>query len=73
MLTTLFKKGTGIMPDKSVLYEKNDHIAILKFNRPDNRNSMDAETLADFKSGLDKVRNDASIRCLVITGSGSTF
>ncbi len=61
------------MPDKSVLYEKKDHIAILKFNRPDNRNSMDAETLADFKSGLDKVRNDASIRCLVITGSGSTF
>ncbi len=61
------------MQDTSVLYTKKETIGILTFNRPDNRNSMDAETLKDFKHGLTQVRNDKLLRCLVITGSGNTF
>lgn len=61
------------MADKSVRYNKHRRIGILTFNRPENRNCMDAETLKDFKSGLSEVADDMSLRCLVITGSGNSF
>lgn len=61
------------MTDKSVLYNRKGHIGILTFNRPHNRNCMDAETLKDFTAGLELARQDKELRCLIITGSQTTF
>ena len=61
------------MQDRSILYHKEGTVGTLTFNRPDNRNSMDAETLEDFKTCVGKIERDPSLRCLIITGSGNTF
>jgi enoyl-CoA hydratase len=61
------------MNDKSVLYETRGHIGLITLNRPDNRNSMDAEMLPVFSEVLDQAKSNRDLRCLVITGSGSSF
>ncbi len=61
------------MDTRPILYDKQDKIGIITLNRPDNRNSMDLETMPAFQKVLDRVRQDSELRCLVITGSGNTF
>ena len=56
-----------------VLYDVNDHIATITFNRPDNRNSMTPEVLDGFVEAISKVKEDASLRCVVFTGKGRCF
>jgi len=61
------------MTDRSVLYTARNHIGVITINRPENRNSMDAETLNDFSEILEKIKDNRALRCLIITGSGTTF
>lgn len=61
------------MSEAAVLYEVNDYIATITLNRPDNRNSMTADVLEGFIDAVDKVRNDTTVRCVVITGKGKSF
>jgi enoyl-CoA hydratase/carnithine racemase len=48
-------------------------VAVATFNRPEVRNAIDEGTRADLTEILDNVANDASVRALVLTGSGSAF
>lgn len=61
------------MDTKPIRYEKNDKIAVITLNRPENRNSMDPETMPAFKKILAQIQQDRELRCLIITGSGDTF
>jgi enoyl-CoA hydratase/carnithine racemase len=61
------------MPDAPVLFETEGHIARITFNRPDNRNSMDEETLPAFRDAVSQTGKNPDLRCLIITGSGDTF
>lgn len=61
------------MSDDPVLYESADHVAIVTFNRPNNRNSMTAEVLDTFGAAIARARADGDLRCVVITGKGSCF
>ncbi|MBW1923994.1 MAG: enoyl-CoA hydratase/isomerase family protein [Deltaproteobacteria bacterium] len=61
------------MSNEPVLYEEKGHVAQIKLNRPENRNSMDEETMKAFGQALERVRASRNLRCLVVTGSGSTF
>jgi enoyl-CoA hydratase/carnithine racemase len=61
------------MSDDPVLYEAADHVAVVTFNRPNNRNSMTAEVLDGFRAAIARARADASLRCVVVTGKGSCF
>ena len=61
------------MAEAPVLYNVLDNIATITINRPENRNSMDAETMAAFRESVRKVREDTSIRCVIITGTGKSF
>ena len=56
-----------------ILYEKKDGIAIATFNRPDVLNAFRQATLHEFKSILDDVQADNTIRVLIITGNGRAF
>ncbi len=56
-----------------ILYEKKDGIAIATFNRPTVLNAFRQATLREFKSILDDVRVDDTIRVLIITGNGRAF
>ena len=50
-----------------------ERIGQIVFNRPDNRNSLTTEMLVALKEAIADAKNDASIRCLIITGSGKNF
>ena len=61
------------MADPAVLYEVKDYIATITLNRPENRNSMTPDVLDGFVAAIADVREDASLRCVVITGNGKSF
>lgn len=59
-----------------VRYERDGDLALLRFDRPDNRNSMTPEVLDAFMAASERARIESrrgEVRCVVITGSGSTF
>jgi len=48
-------------------------IGQIVFNRPGNRNSLTPEMLDALKEAITAAKNDADIRCLIITGTGKNF
>lgn len=61
-------------PDAPVRYTRDDEgVAWLTLNRPDLRNSMTPELLDGFRAAVARAREDADLRCLVVTGTGSCF
>ena len=61
------------MPQSSILLEIDQGVALLTLNRPDNLNSFNAEMHQAMRAALSQIRKDASVRALVITGSGRGF
>jgi enoyl-CoA hydratase/carnithine racemase len=57
----------------AVRYESRDQIGVITLNRPDNRNSMTPELLDAFAAASETARADASIRVLIVTGTGPCF
>ncbi len=53
--------------------ERSDRIATLTLNRPEKRNPINEEMLAEFETLLGEIRDDAGVRALVITGAGPSF
>ena len=58
---------------KTIEYSVNNNVAILTLNRPDSLNSFTAEMHLEVKQVLKAVREDSSIRCLLLTGNGRGF
>ncbi len=58
------------MDFKNLLLESANGIAKLTVNRPDKLNALNHETLTELARAFDALEADASVRCLVITGSG---
>jgi enoyl-CoA hydratase/carnithine racemase len=56
-----------------ILYETQDQIAILTFNRPEVLNVMRRTMFAQMLALLDEVARNGAIRVLVITGAGRVF
>src|SRR5260370_14786821 len=54
----------------SILYEKKDGIAYITFNRPKVLNALDNKTIEELRQVLVDARDDASIRVLIVTGTG---
>ena len=61
------------MPDEPVLFKTKGNIAQITLNRPDNRNSMNDETMPAFSEAVSRAKEDKDLRCLIITGSGTSF
>lgn len=61
------------MPEPAVLYEVQERIATITLNRPDNRNSMTPDVLEGLAEAVSRVRGDAELRCVVVTGRGRSF
>lgn len=55
-----------------VHYDRDGSLAIITLDRPDNRNSMTPDLLDAFAAASERARAD-DVRCVVITGSGTTF
>ena len=61
------------MSKPAVLMEVRDKICQLTLNRPANRNSIDDEIPLALKQRLEELKGVKDIRCIILTGSGSTF
>ena len=57
----------------AVRYHTDATVGVITLDRPDNRNSMTPELLDAFVVASAAARADASIRCLVVTGTGTCF
>ena len=59
--------------EDAVLFAVKDHVATITLNRPQSLNSMNDALIDGLHAALDKVEQDADIRCAVLTGSGKAF
>src|ERR1700692_4933952 len=55
---------------ENVLYEKRGALAYVTLNRPKMLNALKQAVFAELKSAFEDARNDASIRGVILTGSG---
>lgn len=60
------------MPE-SVLYDLADGVATITLNRPDAMNSLTVETKVALLEAVERARDDASARAVVLTGAGRAF
>jgi enoyl-CoA hydratase len=58
------------MPYENLLYEINDHIVRITFNRPKVLNALNRQTVQELGDCLDRARDDGDIRALILTGAG---
>ncbi|MCF6220001.1 MAG: 2-(1,2-epoxy-1,2-dihydrophenyl)acetyl-CoA isomerase PaaG [Robiginitomaculum sp.] len=61
------------MSQSTILYEKQNAVAIVTLNRPDKLNSFNEKMHQALALTLDMIDEDDSVRCLLITGSGRGF
>jgi enoyl-CoA hydratase len=54
----------------NILFEAQDGIAVLTFNRPKALNALNAETLNEVADAIERVRLDDTVRVLILTGAG---
>jgi enoyl-CoA hydratase len=55
---------------ETLLFEKKGHIGYLTFNRPKALNALNTTVLSELKTLLGELKDDAELRCLIVTGSG---
>jgi enoyl-CoA hydratase len=61
------------MAYKNIIFEKEENIAIITFNRPEAMNALNNQTRAEFAAAIAEVAADDEIKVLILTGSGKAF
>lgn len=61
------------MSYKTILFEVDGAVATITCNRPEKLNALNQEMFAELAAAVDRVRANAAIRCLVLTGAGRAF
>jgi methylglutaconyl-CoA hydratase len=61
------------MSDDLVRYERLATAALLTLNRPDRRNALSRALITALTNRFTQARDDAGVRCVVLTGEGSAF
>src|ERR1041384_556752 len=60
-----------IMSYQQILFETDEQgVALVTINRPDKRNALSIELVAELEAAFDRVENDRSVRALILTGAG---
>jgi enoyl-CoA hydratase/carnithine racemase len=59
--------------DSEVLYEIDDGIAVITFNRPEHRNGQTESMEALYLQHLRQADEDRDVRVVIVTGAGTTF
>lgn len=55
---------------ETLLLERRDRVALITINRPDKRNALNIKTREEGAALLEELRDDDSVRVVVITGAG---
>ena len=61
------------MPDSLLIERPSDDIVVFRLNRPQVRNALNLELRARLADEVTRYAADATIRCLIITGSDTVF
>jgi 2-(1,2-epoxy-1,2-dihydrophenyl)acetyl-CoA isomerase len=61
------------MTEPAVLFELRDATALITLNRPAQRNALDFDMRDGLQQAVTRLRDDAAIRAVVITGAGGAF
>ena len=57
----------------TVLYELDEHVATITYNRPDARNAINAELRQDLNGAWERFRDDEDAWVGIVTGAGDSF
>lgn len=57
----------------AILLERDESVLKIWFNRPEARNALTGEVVEELMATLDKVRDDRSIRTIILRGKGGVF
>ena len=58
------------MTYENILFAQDGAVGILKVNRPKSLNALNPATVKEIAACLEEIRQDPSIRCLIVTGEG---
>ncbi|SHJ88744.1 enoyl-CoA hydratase [Dethiosulfatibacter aminovorans DSM 17477] len=61
------------MKNNNILFDKNNFIATLTFNRPSHLNALNKETLIKLREIVKEIEKDDEVKVLVVTGEGKAF
>ena len=61
------------MSDSLVVVEREEPIAVVRLNRPDQLNALSEELMGDLVACLEELDRDAGVRCIVLAGSERAF
>lgn len=61
------------MSYSKILFTSADGVATISLNRPDKLNSFDREMALETIDAMDKAKDDASVRAVLLTGEGRAF
>jgi enoyl-CoA hydratase len=61
------------MPYDTLLVEIKDHIALIRLNRPEALNALNARLMQELATALKAADADSAVRCIVLTGSDKAF
>jgi enoyl-CoA hydratase len=61
------------MAYETIIYDVEDHIALIKLNRPDALNALNDQLLTELVDALQTAQKNDKVRCIVITGSEKAF
>lgn len=56
-----------------VLYEKQEHIGLVKLDRPEALNALNTDMLNEIENTIVQIENDPEIRAVVVYGDGKSF
>lgn len=54
----------------TILFSKEDAVAVIKFNRPKALNAINVDVIREVNKALDEIEQDQAIKVLVLTGEG---
>jgi 2-(1,2-epoxy-1,2-dihydrophenyl)acetyl-CoA isomerase len=60
-------------PYDTIIYEKQEGVAIIRMNRPEKLNALSQQMLEELATALSSAESDPEVRCVVITGVGRAF
>ena len=58
------------MSYENIILSREDKTAIITINRPESLNALNAKTIKEISSALDKLASDHEVRVIILTGSG---
>ena len=58
------------MTFENLLIERDEAVAVVTFNRPKVLNALNSQTLIELTVAISQLKNDASVRAIVLTGAG---